>query len=367
MTEALPAIHSGSSPKQAAARSLLRQPGLVGAALGSVLLMMSWAAGAEDPRAWIERMGYALDYLNYEGTLVQLHGSEAAVMRVVHRMENGIATERITAMDEVGREIIRGDKETTCILPDQRSVLVERRRDRADLGSPLRQQFGGDRQFTEGLYRLSLKNGGRLVGRDTRLVNVRPTDDYRYGYRLWLDLATAMPLKVQIMDGHGGVVEQILFSQIDLPAEIPASSVAPSLTIDAFTWRRPEAQPAASVQPVETKPPTWHAETLPPGFELRAVRIKPAEAGSDAAPARPGLQQLVFSDGVASVSVFIEDDVDVAEQAEGLSRMGAANVFSTMTADRLVTAVGEVPGHTVETIARAMRPSVPARTSVRRP
>ena len=193
----------------------------VGATLGSLLLVLSCTAAAEDPRAWIERMGYALDYLNYEGTLVQLHGSEAAVMRVVHRMENGVATERITAMDEVGREIIRGDKETTCILPDQRSVLVERRRDRADLGSPLRQQFGGDLRFTEGLYRLSLKNGGRLVGRDTRLVNVKPTDEYRYGYRLWLDLATALPLQVPIAAGPGGAVEQSLFSQIDLPAEIP--------------------------------------------------------------------------------------------------------------------------------------------------
>ena len=67
------------------------------------------------------------------------------------------------------------------------------------------------------------------------------------------------------------------------------------------------------------------------------------------------------------MSVFIEDGVDVAEQAEGLSRLGAASVFSTVTAGRLVTAVGEVPGHTVEVIARAMRPSAPVRTSVRSP
>ena len=69
-------------------------------------------------------MGYALEYLNYEGTLIQLHGADAAVMRVVHRVENGVPTERITAMDEVGREIIRRGDDVTCILPDQNEVLI---------------------------------------------------------------------------------------------------------------------------------------------------------------------------------------------------------------------------------------------------
>ena len=293
-------------------------------------------------------MGYALEYLNYEGTLIQLDGADAAVMRVVHRVENGVPTERITAMDEVGREIIRRGDDVTCILPDQKEVLVGEGAEGQQGASPLRQQFAGDVNFDDRYYRLAIASGGRLVGRDTRVVTVRPTDNYRYGYRLWLDHATAMPLKVQVSGDDGVVVEQLLFSDISLPERIPESAVQPSVTIDSFTRQHsPRSAPAA---PAAAESSAWRVESLPPGFRLRAVRSQ--RSGTAAA----ALDHLVYSDGVASVSVFIEAGVMPLEQGEGPSRIGAANAWTTMTGGYLVTAVGEVPVRTVETIARSVRP-----------
>lgn len=305
------------------------------------------ASADDDPRGWLDRMGYALEYLNYEGTLIHLHGSDAAVMRVVHRVENGVPTERITAMDEVGREIIRRGDDVTCILPDQNEVLVGEG-DGQQGASPLRQQFAGDTRFDDRFYRLAIASGGKLVGRDTRVVTVRPTDNFRYGYRLWLDHATAMPLKVQVSGDDGVVVEQLLFSAISLPERIPPSAVEPSVTIDAFTRQRsPEALPRA---PAATESPVWRVESLPPGFTLRAVRSQRSGTGGAA------LDHLVYTDGVASVSVFIEAGVTPLEQGEGPSRVGAANAWTTVAGDYLVTAVGEVPVRTVESIARSVRP-----------
>lgn len=307
------------------------------------------AAGTDDPRGWLDRMGYALEYLNYEGTLIQLHGADAAVMRVVHRVEDGVPTERITAMDEVGREIIRRGDDVTCILPDQNAVLIEERAGEPQVASPLREQFSGDVSFDDSLYRLAIASGGRLVGRDTRVVTVRPTDNFRYGYRLWLDHATAMPLKVQVSGEDGVVVEQLLFSDISLPDRIPESAVQPSVTIDSFARQRSlRATPAGPASP---EIPAWRVESLPPGFRLRAVRSQRSGAGAAA------LDHLVYSDGVASVSVFIEAGVAPVEQGEGPSRVGAANAWTTTTGGYLVTAVGEVPVRTVETIARSVRPA----------
>jgi len=317
------------------------------------------ALGSDDPQGWLERMGYALEYLNYEGTLVQLQGADAAVMRVVHRVENGVPTERITAMDEVGREIIRRGGDVTCILPDQQAVLVDRRGNEQQGTSPLRQQFSGDLHFDDRYYRLMIASGGRLVGRETRVVTVRPTDSHRYGYRLWLDRATAMPLKVQIAGEDGVVVEQLLFSDISLPERIPASALQPSVTLDSFTRQRPPpaARRVASPGPaVADEQGAWRVESLPPGFSLRAVRSERREATAAA------LDHLIYSDGVASVSVFIEAEVAAAEQGEGPSRMGAANAYTTVLGAYLITAVGEVPVSTVETIARSVRPAAsPAR------
>lgn len=319
------------------------------ALLAGACACAAWPAAADDdPRGWLDRMGYALEYLNYEGTLIQLHGADAAVMRVVHRVENGVPTERITAMDEVGREIIRRGDDVTCILPDQNEVLIGEGAEEAQGASPLRQQFAGDVDFDDRFYRLAIASGGRLVGRETRVVTVRPTDSFRYGYRLWLDHATAMPLKVQVAGDDGVVVEQLLFSDISLPERIPESAVQPSVTIDSFTRQRsPRSAPPAQKA---TESSAWRVESLPPGFSLRAVRSQRSGTAGAA------LEHLVYSDGVASVSVFIEAGVTPMEQGEGPSRVGAANAWTTVSGGYLVTAVGEVPVRTVEAIARSVRP-----------
>lgn len=308
------------------------------------------AEGGDDPRTWLDRMGYALEYLNYEGTLVQVHGTDTAVMRVVHRVEDGVPTERITAMDEVGREIIRRGEDVTCILPDQRAVLVEQRGGAGESASPLRGQFSGDARFDDRFYQLAVASGGKLVGRETHIVTVRPTDSYRYGYRLWLDRATAMPLKVQIAGDDGVVVEQFLFSDISLPDRIPVSSVQPSVPTDSFTWRRSPPEPAKGVSPaVVSGAALWTVEALPPGFILRAIRAQRTD------PGEASLDHFVYSDGLASVSVFIEAGVALADQGEGPSHMGAANAYSKMLDGYLVTAVGEVPVRTVEAMAKSLK------------
>ena len=328
-------------------RACLSRPGL---ALVIAIAAFS-AEGSDDPRSWLDRMGYALEYLNYEGTLVQVQGVDAAVMRVVHRVNDGVPTERITAMDEIGREIIRRAEDVTCILPDRQAVMVDRRDTRLS-GSPLREQFSGGLRFDDRYYRLAIASGGTLVGRETRVITVQPTDSYRYGYRLWLDHATAMPLKVQIAGDDGIAVEQLLFSDISLPDQIPESAVQPSVTIDSYTWRRSAPVPVAGSEPATgIGGAVWTVAALPPGFSLRAVRSQRPESGGAL------LDHLVYSDGVASVSVFIEAGVAVDEQGEGASRMGAANAYTTMINGYLVTAVGEVPRRTVETIARSVRPA----------
>lgn len=309
------------------------------------------ALGADDARGWLERMGQALETLNYEGTLIQLQGTDVAVMRIVHRVENGVQTERITALDDVGREIIRQEQEVIFILPDEQAVMVGARGEKAVGMSPLRQQLGGVR-FDDLYYKLTAASAGKLLGRTTHLVTIQPADTYRFGYRVWLDQATGMPLKVQIADSDGEVVEQLRFSDISLPERIPASALQSSAKLDSYTWQRPPAASGSGPSPAE-KQGNWRAVALPPGFSLRAVRSEQAEEDTDA------LEQLVYSDGVASVSVFVESGVAAAERGEGPSRMGAANAYTTDLGVYMITAVGEVPLSTVKAIARAIRPTGP--------
>ena len=300
------------------------------------------------PQDWLARMEQALGSLNYEGTLVHMHGNEASVMHVVHRVDAGITAERITAMDEVGREIIRRGDEVTCIFPDQRTVIVGRRDGSASGTSPLRQQFPDDIRFEDDHYRFAIASGGRLVGRSTWMVTVKPMDQYRYGYRLWLDRNTAMPLKVQIAAEDGSVVEQLLFSDISLPGHIPAAAMNPSVSTEGFSWRHSDdtVSPAGQVSAVH---PVWRATSLPPGFRLHTSRSRQIDGGD------MPMEHLVYSDGIVSVSVFVESGATATGQGEGVSQIGAANAYTAMTGPWLVTAVGEVPVRTVEMIARSLQ------------
>lgn len=320
-------------------------------AVGGLVCVLGFPAWADsEPQNWLGRMEHALGSLNYEGTLVQMHGDEASIMHIVHRVDGGESAERITAMDEVGREIIRRGEEVTCIFPDQRTVTVGRRGNGQNGTSPMQQQFPDDIRFDDNYYRFAIASGGRLVGRLTWMITVKPMDQFRYGYRLWLDRSTAMPLKVQISAEDDSVVEQLLFSEISLPEQIPAAALEPSVGTDGFTWRRSD-MPASpgSTGPVSAVEPVWRAVSLPPGFWLRTVRSLQVEGGN-----RP-MEHLVYTDGIASVSVFIEANVPNAEQGEGVSRMGAANAYTAVTGGHLVTAVGEVPARTAELIARSLQ------------
>jgi sigma-E factor negative regulatory protein RseB len=186
----------------------------------------------------------------------------------------------------------------------------------------------------------------RLLGRKTRMVALTPRDEYRYGYRLWIDEETSMPLKTQLCDRSGKVIEQILFSNIDLPERIPDSMFKPMVDASTFRWLRAERQQLA----LNSSPALWEAMRLPPGFRM-AARAAQSMPGSSEPVAH-----LVFTDGVASVSVFIEPrKADSPAQQQGAARVGSSSAFSTVVDGHQVTAVGEVPANTVQFIATQVK------------
>lgn len=299
------------------------------------------------PADWLDRMGRAIEQLNFRGTMVHNYRGEADSLRIVHRVADGVVTERITTLEEGGREIIRSNGEVTCIFPDQKMILVEHQEQLEQGSSPVMGQLPSFMEFDDDSYDVVMLGPGRAAGRDCEVLSVHPRDGFRYGYRLWIDRATSMLLKSQLMDGQDEVVEEIVFTEIRFPEQISAREVQPSLEIDTFTWAKPE--PILSRQ-IRLEDVDWRAKDLPPGFVLTAVRAR--NATQDQGP----MEQLVYSDGLASVSVFIETGVSVSDKAEGLSQIGAARAYTTTLETCLITAVGDVPERTARMIALSIRP-----------
>jgi sigma-E factor negative regulatory protein RseB len=337
-----------TQPRHALAYWLV--PCLVGALLSAV---PQRARGADDPRAWLERMNKALATRNYDGTFFHISGGRVETMRIVHRVRGGRVTERLQSLDGSGREFVRANDELTCYLPDQHTVLVEPRQDRGPFLGSLPQFDAKVGDF----YRIEALPDTHILGRPVRVIVVNPKDQFRFGYRLWLDEKTAMPLKTQLCDSRGQVIEQIFFARLDMPDSIPDSDLAPTVHTDGMRWVRQ----GASVDNASAALAAYRASQLPPGFRLTVQGAQ--TLGGASAPA----SHLVYSDGLATVSVFVEEqsgsdssasaaaDAQTQPPMQGLARVGSGYAFSTVIQGHQVTAVGEVPAQTVEFIAHSVK------------
>jgi sigma-E factor negative regulatory protein RseB len=303
-----------------------------------LLVFLGSHAAAQDARDWLERMGRAVEDLNYRGTFVHMFDGSSETLQIVHRNADGRSGERILALDGAGREMVRQGSRVQGIFPDRRVVLFETRSD----VSPLVTVLPSSTAELEPHYEIRLGGNARVAGRAVQVLEIKPRDEFRYGYMLWLDQETAMPLQSTLIDEQGEIVEQILFTDIEFAADIPAEALEPTIDTTGFTtMRAPEAAPLAAEIP-------WRAVAVPGGFKLSVATQSPI-AGSDTP-----VEHLVYSDGLATVSVFIEDPATKADVRDGFSTVGSTNAYSLTLSGRKVTAMGEVPPRTVRTIASSL-------------
>jgi sigma-E factor negative regulatory protein RseB len=312
---------------------------------------------AEEPHEWLERMNTALTTRNYDGVFSHWQGGKVETLRIIHRVKDGEVTERLVSLDGSGREFIRTGTELACYLPDQRKVLIDKRAEQGLLLGSL-PTFNGS---PSDVYEITGLKKTRLMGREARFLTVSPKDEYRYGYRLWIDESTAMPLKSQLCDGRGKVIEQVVFAQLTLPAQIPDSAFKPDISTEGFQWLRNVNEPGSTEK--VSPPALWSALKLPPGFRMTARGAQVMPGATDP------VAHLVFTDGIASVSVFVESRQRNGVERRVVSstaRVGSSSAFSTVVDGHQVTAVGEVPPATVQFIAKSVKAQRRSQTDAER-
>jgi len=315
-----------------------------------LLAPFSVFADAQKAKQWVMRMDRALEFTNYEGRMVYMRRDHVGTFQIYHRVDGDVVRERLIRMDGEGAEIIRRENEVICIFPKKRSVVVETRGEHTRKRNPLRASVPGYTASMAKSYKLVLVGDARIAGRETVRVGIKPNDTFRYGYHLWLDRKTAVPLKAQLVDSSRQVaIEEMLFTSIELGGDVAEENLKSSLETDSFTWiRAADSRVVGRAAPAEIN---WKATDLPSGFMLTSAHMEYADIDSQSDPR----MHLVYSDSLASISVFIDVGVAASEQVEGLSTMGASNAFSVMYDGWLVTAMGEVPADTVERIAVSVR------------
>jgi sigma-E factor negative regulatory protein RseB len=310
-----------------------------------LLLLSPVAHAAEDARAWLMKMNQAAHTLNYSGSFVYQHGDQIESMRILRKVQGGLVRERLLSLNGAAREVIRTDQEVRCYLPDENTVVVEHRRAEARSFPSLLPQslLNLDKN-----YAIALGGSARVVDRNAQEVTISPRDNYRYGYRLWADRESGLLLKANLVDDKGKVIEQFMFTSVELGGVIPDTAFEPREAGKDYIWYREEKENAVS----SSINKEWEVKRLPPGFTLsmHMTRMIPNR--------KTPVEHMIFSDGLAVVSVFVEklENEPVAGDTSDVMHIGAVHARGINIGTHQVTVVGEVPVVTVDLISESIAP-----------
>jgi sigma-E factor negative regulatory protein RseB len=301
----------------------------------------AFASADDEARAWLERMSTAMSQMSYQGTFVYLQGHRVETIRITHVSGEDGVRERLVSLSGAPREVLRDSRGVRWVLADDESVFED---------AAFKQSFFPELPFdqndrAERSYELRLGPETRIAGRMARNLLVVPRDRYRYGYSLWLEQHSGLMLKWELVDRNQAVLAMLMFTDFRLGSEVDAKELKTPSPLKKF---RTVESTLPSAPGRSKNLPGWKPERLPPGFELTAHRYMGRQADEMV------YEHLVYSDGLAAVSVYIERSDPESPPDTGFRQLGTTHAFSRLTDEMLITVVGDVPSITVRTIADAV-------------
>jgi sigma-E factor negative regulatory protein RseB len=307
-----------------------------------VLTLNAQADSDSNPKQWLERMIQAVHNLDYQGTFIHLHDNQLETMQIVHAIKDGKLQERLISLNGAPREVIRDHTSVTCVMPDSEQVSVDKR----PLGGQFLSLLPEELDQLDTYYLFKLLGKGRVAGRTAKVIAIIPKDGYRYGYRFFVDEQSALPLKSDLMNERGKAVEQTMFTHLEVG--VADTKELQDELLEAhrpFELKMAKGTSGNQVKAIEA---AWEFKRLPKGFDVNNRNLLPDPDGDKM------IEQYVLSDGLASLSVFIEK-ADQDEALKGVSRLGAINAWGGEVEGYQVTAVGEVPAITLLDVVDAMQ------------
>jgi sigma-E factor negative regulatory protein RseB len=292
-----------------------------------------------DPFNWLNRSQVTAQRLEYSGTFVYQQGSQIRTSRITRMRTNKSVIEKLEVLDGQSEQYVRNGEQIIHYLPAERRIIVEHR--------------GSERNFPHirltnsreivSHYTMRQLSADRVAGRDVVGFALEPRDELRYGYRFWSDRTSGLLLRAQTLSEKGEVIEQIAFTQISM-GKVHPSQVKTSHA-NTRGWRVENASATGK------ESSGWKAGWLPDGFKLlgtvKRVLARPPNAGEPRE-----VMQLVFSDGLAGISVFIEA---WSPRHDSLPlQQGSLNMLGKRHGKFWLTIVGEVPLVTIRRVAESL-------------
>jgi len=294
-------------------------------------------AGAEplpqdDALQILGRIATAAKTLNYNGTFVYQHGQRVETSRIVHFVDTDGEHEKLETLDGPRREIIRNNDEVLCYYPDAKIVRSQKRVVQRSFPALLPETLNSITEY----YTVRKGPSERIAGFDSQAIILEPKDGMRYGHKLWAETASGLLLKARTLNEARQVVEQFAFTQLNIGSGVTKEMINPTYQATFPEWRQDRFAQAM----LNDTEKGWTVRNFPPGFR-KIMEMRRTKQGG-----RIVVTHMVYSDGMAAVSIFVESKSGRAVN-EGLTRQGAINIYRRIVGDKVITVLGEAPARTV--------------------
>lgn len=306
--------------------------------LGGLLVLPVQASEVQD---LLGRLAAAERQQSFQGTFIYERNGSFSTHAVWHRVEEGgQIRERLLQLDGPAQEVLKVDGQAQCVTGSLADQVSEGQ------AWPARQL---DAEQLSNWYNMRVAGQSRIANRPADVLVLEPKDQHRYGFELYLDRETGLPLKSLLLNERGQLLERFQFAQLDTSTPVE-NAMQPSSACRAVRLRAADSMAEGS----------WRSDWLPPGFTLATAQLRRDPASEEA------VAYLMYGDGLARFSVFIEplngSVVDDARSQLGPT-VAVSRRMSTNSGDVMVTVVGEIPLGTAERIALSMRAGVPEQAS----
>jgi sigma-E factor negative regulatory protein RseB len=276
--------------------------------------------------------------LNYSGVFAHQRDGSMRAFRIVHLYENGDEQELLEALHDTPRQYLRVGDQIQCLVPERRLVILQNQG---------RERFPAllmtDQDKLSSYYDVkSLELERRVAGRNCTALGIVPKDTFRPRYQLCIDDESGLMLEAQMLSDSGEVLEHIAFMNVDIGIPISESALQPSWSTEGWTVLQRQ------VEDVDMRELGWRFQA-PPGYET----FRQVQSMFDG---QRRVSQIVLTDGLATLSIFIEPYQQNLShhQLGGASQAGAVNLFGRRLDSYWIMVAGEAPASAVRSLAESV-------------
>ena len=297
----------------------------------------AYAGGNPVSLDWLKVVAFAAHQTDYSGVYLYQYDNRVETSRITHVVEADSEYEKIESLDGPKREIIRHHGQIWCYI-NNKMVQVGSQQGRSRFPSLLPEQLVAlSRNY-------QIKDAGleRVAGFNTQAILFQPKDNLRYTYKIWVHTDSGLLLKAAALGEKNQLLEQYAFAQLQIGGNIDRSWIgANDLAGHAISPETPKDGAAINSG--------WVVDALPTGFKKIREIHRPMRGKHTL------VTQMVFSDGLSAISIFVEPAGGEDDNSDELSSFGAMNLYHKVLDKQLITVVGEAPPHVVRQVLDSVR------------